>query len=102
MTKHLFFSGKGGVGKTTTACATAIHLATEGKRTLIVSTDPASNLSDIFEMEIGHRITAVTGVDGLHAIEIDPDTATREYKEGIIAPYRDMMPADVIASMDEQ
>ena len=102
MEKYIFFSGKGGVGKTTTACATAIHLATEGKRTLIVSTDPASNLSDVFEMEIGHRITEVAGVERLHAMEIDPDAAASEYKERIIAPYRDVMPAEVIASIDEQ
>ena len=102
MEKYIFFSGKGGVGKTTTACATAIHLATKGKKTLIVSTDPASNLSDVFEMEIGHRITAVAGLGGLHAIEIDPETAAFEYKEAIIAPFRGVMPEEVIASMDEQ
>ena len=102
MTRHIFFSGKGGVGKTTMACATAIHHALNGKKTLIVSTDPASNLSDVFEQEIWHKITAIEGIENLYAMEIDPDEATREYKEKIIAPYRQIMPKDVIASIDEQ
>jgi arsenite-transporting ATPase len=102
MTKYIFFSGKGGVGKTTMACATAIYRAAEGNKTLIVSTDPASNLSDVFEQEIGHRVAPIRGVDNLHGMEIDPDEATRQYKERIIAPYRQVMPEDVIASIDEQ
>lgn len=101
-TQYIFFSGKGGVGKTTMACATAIYYATEGKKTLIVTTDPASNLADVFEQEIGHRITPIKGIDTLHAMEIDPDEATREYKEKIISPFREIMPEDVIASIDEQ
>jgi len=101
-TRYIFFSGKGGVGKTTMACATALHYATEGRKTLIVSTDPASNLSDVFEQEIGHKITPIVGVSNLHAMEIDPDEATKEYKERIIAPFREIMPEDVIASIDEQ
>lgn len=101
MTKYIFFSGKGGVGKTTMACATAIHQATEGKKTLIVTTDPASNLADVFEQEIGHKITPIKDMVNLHAMEIDPDEATKEYKERIIGPYREIMPADVIASLEE-
>jgi arsenite-transporting ATPase len=105
MTKYIFFSGKGGVGKTTMASATAIHYALEGKKTLIVTTDPASNLSDVFEQEIGHRVTPIDAGAirefPLHAMEIDPDEATREYKENIIGPFRELMPDDVIASMEE-
>jgi len=101
LTKYIFFSGKGGVGKTTMASATAIHYATEGKKTLIVTTDPASNLADIFEQEIGHKITAIKDTENLYAMEIDPDEATKEYKEGIIGPYREIMPEDVIASLEE-
>ena len=101
MTKYLFFSGKGGVGKTTMASATAIHYAKEGKRTLIVTTDPASNLADVFEQEIGHKITPIHGLKNLYAMEIDPDEATREYKERIIGPFREIMPEDVIASLEE-
>ncbi|MEC4686621.1 MAG: TRC40/GET3/ArsA family transport-energizing ATPase [Nitrospirota bacterium] len=102
MTKYIFFSGKGGVGKTTMASATAIHYALTGKKTLIVTTDPASNLADVFEQEIGHKVTPVRGdLKNLFAMEIDPDEATREYREGIIGPYRELMPADVIASLEE-
>jgi len=102
MTKYLFFSGKGGVGKTTMACATAIRHATEGKKTLIVTTDPASNLADVFEQEIGHKITPIRGINNLSAMEIDPDEATKEYKEKIIGPFREIMPEDVLASINEQ
>lgn len=102
MTGYLFFSGKGGVGKTTMAAATAIHYATEGKKTLIVTTDPASNLADVFEQAIGHKITPVTGIKNLFAMEIDPDEATKEYKEKIIEPLREIMPDDVLASINEQ
>ena len=106
MTQYIFFSGKGGVGKTTMASATAIHYALTGKKTLIVTTDPASNLADVFEQEIGHKITPVEGIGTnnsslLSAMEIDPDEATKEYKEGIIGPFREIMPDDVIASLEE-
>jgi len=101
MTHYIFFSGKGGVGKTTMAAATAIHLARSGKETLIVTTDPASNLADVFEQAIGHRIAAINGIPNLHAMEIDPDAATKEYKERLIGPYRGVMPEDVIASLEE-
>ncbi|HEY6000663.1 MAG TPA: TRC40/GET3/ArsA family transport-energizing ATPase [bacterium] len=101
MTRYLFFSGKGGVGKTTMAAATAIHRAQKGERTLIVTTDPASNLADVFEQAIGHRIVPIHGISNLWAMEIDPDAATREYKERLIGPYRGVMPEDVIASLEE-
>jgi len=101
MTQYIFFSGKGGVGKTTMAAATAIHHAQSGKKTLIVTTDPASNLADVFEQAIGHRIAAIRGVPNLHAMEIDPDAATKEYKARLIGPYRGVMPEDVIASLEE-
>lgn len=101
MTNYLFFSGKGGVGKTTMATATSIHHAVHGKKTLIVTTDPASNLADVFEQEIGHKITPIKGVPNLWAMEIDPDVATKEYKERIIGPFREVMPEDVIASLEE-
>ncbi|MCL5421145.1 MAG: TRC40/GET3/ArsA family transport-energizing ATPase [Nitrospirae bacterium] len=83
------------------AAATAIHYALNGKKTLIVTTDPASNLADVFEQEIGHKITPIKGIDNLHAMEIDPDEATSEYKERIIGPFREIMPEDVIASLEE-
>jgi arsenite-transporting ATPase len=102
MTEYIFFSGKGGVGKTTMATASAVHYALTGKKTLIVTTDPASNLADVFEQEIGHKIAPIKGIDNLFAMEIDPDEATKEYKERIIGPFREIMPQDVIATLEEQ
>ncbi|MCL5277289.1 MAG: TRC40/GET3/ArsA family transport-energizing ATPase [Deltaproteobacteria bacterium] len=89
------------MGKTTMASASAVHYAMNGKKTLIVTTDPASNLADVFEQEIGHKITPIRGIKNLWAMEIEPDKATKEYKEKIIAPYREIMPEDVIASLEE-
>ena len=100
-TRYVFFSGKGGVGKTTMACATAVHDAGQGKRTLIVTTDPASNLADVFEMEIGHRVRPLN-VPNLWGTEIDPDEATEEYRERVLAPMRAVMPPEVMKVMEEQ
>lgn len=102
MSQYFFFSGKGGVGKTTIACATAVYYANQGQRTLIVTTDPASNLADVFEQKIGHHITPIEGFETLYAMEIEPDAATQEYREKIIAPFRELMPEDIIASLEEQ
>ncbi len=99
-TKHSFFAGKGGVGKTTMACATALHNAREGKKTLIVTTDPASNLADVFETEIGHKITSIA--KNLWAMEIDPDKSTEEYRERILAPMRGLIPDSVMTVLEEQ
>lgn len=101
-TQFVFFSGKGGVGKTSMACATAVRYADEGKRTLIVTTDPASNLADVFEQSIGHKITPVSGVANLWAMEIDPDRATEEYKDRALAPIRAAFPPQIVQVMEEQ
>jgi len=101
-TRFLFFSGKGGVGKTSMAASTAVQEAEGGRRTLIVTTDPASNLADVFETEIGHRIAPIPGVRNLWAMEIDPDQATTEYKEKILGPMRAVFTADVISVVEEQ
>ena len=89
--KFVFFSGKGGVGKSTMSCATAVWLARAGYKTLLVTTDPAPNLSDIFGQEIGHQITPIRGIDHLQAIEINPDTASEEYRERIVAPLKELL-----------
>ncbi len=102
MTEFLFFSGKGGVGKTSMACTTAVRHADAGRRTLIVTTDPASNLSDVFEQNIGHHITAIDSVPNLWAMEIDADAATDEYKERALGPIREVFPEAMVAVMDEQ
>lgn len=102
MIEFIFFSGKGGVGKTSMACTTAVRNADEGKRTLIVTTDPASNLSDVFEQVIGHQITPIEGVPGLWAMEIDPDRATEEYKDRALAPIRAVFPPQMVQVIEEQ
>ena len=90
-TKYVFFTGKGGVGKSTMSCATAVWLAKRGYKTLLVTTDPAPNLSDIFGQEIGAKVTQINGIRRLYSIEIDPDVATQEYKERTISPIRQIV-----------
>jgi arsenite-transporting ATPase len=102
MTHYIFFSGKGGVGKTCMACTHAVRYADEGKRTLIVTTDPASNLADVFEQEIGHHVTPIVGVPNLFAMEIDPDQATQEYINRAMAPIRAAFPAQMVQVIEEQ
>lgn len=99
--RFLFFTGKGGVGKTSVACATAVHLATPERRVLIVSTDPASNLGQVFGITIGNRVTEIASVPGLAAVEIDPEQAARAYRERIIAPLRALLPEAEIAGIAE-
>ena len=101
-TQFIFFSGKGGVGKTSMACTHAVRYADEGQRTLIVTTDPASNLADVFEQEIGHQVTPIAGVPNLWAMEIDPDQATQEYIDRAMAPLRAAFPPQMVQVMEEQ
>ena len=102
LSRYLFFTGKGGVGKTSLSCATALRLAESGRRVLIVSTDPASNLDEVLETSLGSRAVPVSGVAGLLALNIDPEVSAREYRERMVAPYRGILPAAAIASMEEQ
>lgn len=101
-TNYLFFSGKGGVGKTSMACVHAVRMAAEGKKTLIVTTDPASNLADVFEQEIGHHVTPIKGVENLWAMEIDSDKATQEYIDRAMEPIRAVFPEQMVQIMEEQ
>jgi len=101
-TRFIFFSGKGGVGKTSMACTTGVYYADQGKRTLIVTTDPAANLSDVFEQEIGHKVTKIENIENLYAMEIDPDKATKEYKERSLAPMRDLFDEEMLKIAEEQ
>lgn len=101
-TKFFFYSGKGGVGKTTMSAASAVYLAKQGKKTLIITTDPASNLADVFKQPIGHKITPIKGIDNLFAMELDPDKATAEYKERTLAPLRGLIPQESFAVLEEQ
>ena len=102
VTRNLFFTGKGGVGKTSLACATAVTLADRGKRVLLVSTDPASNLDEVLGVSVGSQPTAIPDVARLFALNLDADEAAREYRERLVGPYRGVLPEAVVASMEEQ
>ncbi|MGD6854474.1 arsenical pump-driving ATPase [Bacillus infantis] len=101
-TKFLFFTGKGGVGKTSTACASAVKLADEGKKVLLVSTDPASNLQDVLEVALTNTPMPIPGVSNLSACNLDPEEAARAYREKTIGPYRGKLPDSVVNTMEEQ
>ena len=98
----LFFTGKGGVGKTSLSCATAMQLAGQGKQVLLVSTDPASNIGQVFGQAIGNTITRIHGVPGLSALEIDPQQAAQQYRERIVGPVRGTLPDDIVNGIEEQ
>jgi arsenite-transporting ATPase len=100
--RYLFFSGKGGVGKTSLASATAVRLADSGLHTLLVTTDPASNLADVFEQTIGPRPAQIASVPGLDGQEIDAEEAARIYREKALGPLRGLLPAEMLRTMDEQ
>ena len=100
--RFLFFTGKGGVGKTSIACASAINLAESGKRVLLVSTDPASNLGHVFGINIGNRVTKVNAVPRLAALEIDPQAAAQLYRDRIVGPVRGILPDAVVKEIEEQ
>lgn len=101
-TRFLFFTGKGGVGKTSLSCATGLALAESGRTVLIVSTDPASNLDEVLGVGLSQVPTDVPGASGLFALNIDPEAAAHGYRERMVAPYRGILPAAAIQSMEEQ
>ncbi|MBL8239979.1 MAG: arsenical pump-driving ATPase [Bryobacterales bacterium] len=100
--RFLFFTGKGGVGKTSIACATAIQLADAGKRVLLVSTDPASNVGQVFGISIGNTITPIPAFAHLSALEIDPQAAAQAYRDRIVGPVRGVLPDTVVRGIEEQ
>ena len=100
--RFLFFTGKGGVGKTSIACATAMQLAEAGRKILLVSTDPASNVGQVFGITIGSTITPVEAVAGLFALEIDPQAAAQHYRDRIVKPVRGLLPENIVKSIEEQ
>lgn len=102
LTKYLFFTGKGGVGKTSTACAVAVNLADDGKKIMLVSTDPASNLQDVFGTELNNKGVQIKDVPNLVVANFEPEVAAAEYRESVISPYRGKLPQAVIDNMEEQ
>lgn len=101
-TPFLFLTGKGGVGKTSTACATAISLADKGKKVLLISTDPASNLQDVFGIELTNLPKEVPNIDNLYACNLDPEASAKAYREKVVGPYRGKLPESVVNTMEEQ
>lgn len=101
-TRNLLFTGKGGVGKTSMACATAVQLADRGLRVLLVSTDPASNLDEVLGESLSNKPTAIKSAPGLFAMNIDPQAAAHDYRERMVGPYRGVLPETAVASMEEQ
>ncbi|OAA92832.1 arsenical pump-driving ATPase [Clostridium coskatii] len=102
LTKYIFFTGKGGVGKTSAACAVAVNLADQGKKIMLVSTDPASNLQDVFNTELNNKGTVIKEVPNLVVSNFNPEDAAKEYRESVISPYRGKLPDTVIKNMEEQ
>jgi arsenite-transporting ATPase len=100
--RYLFFTGKGGVGKTSIACACAVELADAGQKVLLVSTDPASNVGQVFGVSIGNRVTPIDSVPHLSALEIDPQAAAQAYRDRIVGPVRGVLPDDVVKGIEEQ
>jgi len=101
-TRFLFFTGKGGVGKTSLSCATALRLVEAGKRVLLVSTDPASNLDEVLETKLTNAPTPIAGAPGLDALNINPVAAASAYRERLIGPMRGLLPEAALRSMEEQ
>lgn len=101
-TRFLFFTGKGGVGKTSLSCATALKLAESGRRVLLVSTDPASNLDEVLATTLTSLPTSIAGVPGLDAMNINPVDAAAAYRERLIGPMRGLLPESALRSMEEQ
>ena len=102
LTRFLFFTGKGGVGKTSMSCLTAAALAGKGRRVLLISTDPASNLDEVLETPLGGRPTPIEAIEGLWAMNIDPEQAAADYRERIVGPYRGVLPDEAVQSIEEQ
>ncbi|MHB8519297.1 MAG: arsenical pump-driving ATPase [Limisphaerales bacterium] len=101
-TRYLFFTGKGGVGKTSLSCATALKLAEADRRVLLVSTDPASNLDEVLETKLTNEPAAIAGAPRLDGMNINPVAAAAAYRERLLGPLRGLLPEAALRSMEEQ
>lgn len=101
-TRHLFFTGKGGVGKTSLACASAVRLADAGRQVLLVSTDPASNLEQVLDAPVGSDAASVESVPNLSAVNIDPEAAADAYRERVLEPMMGVLPDETVEQVEEQ
>lgn len=99
--KFLFFTGKGGVGKTTLACAKAVAIADRGKKVLLISTDPASNLEDVLGTPVGDKISPHKNLNNLFTININPEISAEEYRTRVIAPLKEIASTEEIERIRE-
>jgi len=102
LTKYMFFTGKGGVGKTSIACSIAVNLADSGKKIMLVSTDPASNLQDVFNTELDNKGVVIKEVPNLIVANFEPEASAAEYRESVVGPFRGKLPEIAIQNMEEQ
>lgn len=102
LTKYLFFTGKGGVGKTTVSTALALNLAKEDFKVALISTDPASNLQDVFNMDLTNKLSQHPDYENLTIANFDPLTAAEDYKENVVKPYEGILPEETLNNMKEQ
>ncbi|MCC0648695.1 arsenical pump-driving ATPase [Clostridioides sp. ZZV15-6598] len=102
LTKYLFFTGKGGVGKTSVACATSVTLADAGNKVLLISTDPASNLQDVFNTNLNNKAIEIKEIPNLSVVNLNPEEAAKKYRDSVIGPYKGQLPDAVLANMEEQ
>lgn len=102
MRKNIFFSGKGGVGKTSMACITAVETAGKGYRTLLMTTDPAAHIGSVLERPVLDTVTQIDGVKNLYAIKIDPKQAAEDYKHKILEDAKKKFNANTVLGMEEE
>jgi len=100
--KSIFFSGKGGVGKTSMACITAIQTARKGYKTLLMTTDPAAHIGNVLDKPVGAEITPIDGVNNLFAVKIDQKKVAKEYVEKVLEDARGKFNETTIKAMEEE